>query len=78
MTTIRGSIHSGNSGGPVVDAQGSVITTVFAQRAGSDGGYGVPTEIVQNALARAGTTACSTTSLLSTVRAAGPAPPPAA
>ena len=41
-TTIRGAIRSGNSGGPVVDAQGRVITTVFAQRAGTDGGYGVP------------------------------------
>ena len=62
MTTLRGSIRSGNSGGPVVDAQGNVITTVFARRAASDGGYGVPTEIVQNALAQAGTkpleTAC--------------------
>ena len=34
VTTIRGVIRSGNSGGPVVDAQGRVITTVFAQRVG--------------------------------------------
>ena len=33
VTTMRGTIRSGNSGGPVVDAQGRVITTVFAQRA---------------------------------------------
>jgi len=55
VTTLRGTIRSGNSGGPVVDASGRVITTVFARRAVSDGGYGVPTDIVQTALAGAGT-----------------------
>jgi S1-C subfamily serine protease len=54
VTTLRGSIRSGNSGGPVVDAQGRVITTVFAQRVGTDGGYGVPTDIVRAAIAAAG------------------------
>jgi hypothetical protein len=60
VTTIRGVIRSGNSGGPVVDAQGRVITMVFAQRAGTDGGYGVPTEIVSAAIANAGTEALVT------------------
>ena len=60
VTTIRGTIRSGNSGGPVVDAQGRVITTVFAQRAGTDGGYGVPTAIVRAAIARAGSVALET------------------
>ena len=60
VTTIRGKIRSGNSGGPVVDARGRVITTVFAQRAGQDGGYGVPTAAVRAALARAGTDAIET------------------
>jgi uncharacterized membrane protein required for colicin V production len=55
VTTLRGTVRSGNSGGPVVDEQGRVITTVFARRAGSDGGYGVPTELVQRAIERAGT-----------------------
>ena len=55
VTTIRGKIRSGNSGGPVVDAGGRVMTTAFAQRAGQDGGYGVPTSAVRAALARAGT-----------------------
>ncbi len=63
VTTIRGVIRSGNSGGPVVDAQGRVITTAFAQRVGSDGGYGVPTSAVRKALADAGqkplVTACA-------------------
>jgi len=60
VTTIRGAIRSGNSGGPVVDAQGRVVTTVFAQRAATDGGYGVPTDIVRAAIAKAGTKAIET------------------
>ncbi|MCY7302321.1 MAG: MarP family serine protease [Thermoleophilia bacterium] len=60
VTTIRGKIRSGNSGGPVVDARGRVITTVFAQRAGRNGGYGVPTAAVRAALAKAGTDAIET------------------
>jgi uncharacterized membrane protein required for colicin V production len=55
VTTVRGTIRSGNSGGPIVDAAGAVIATVFAKRAGSDGGYAVPTAFVRAALARAGT-----------------------
>lgn len=60
VTTIRGEVRSGNSGGPVVDARGRVITTAFAQRAGQDGGYGVPTAEVRSALAQAGTRALET------------------
>lgn len=55
VTTLRGVVRSGNSGGPAVDAAGRVRTTVFARRAGSDGGYGVPTDRVRDALADAGT-----------------------
>ncbi len=54
VTTIRGEIRSGNSGGPVVDARGRVLTTAFARRAGDGGGYGVPTAFVREAIARAG------------------------
>jgi S1-C subfamily serine protease len=60
VTTIRGSVHGGNSGGPAVDARGRVLTTVFARRPGGDGGYGVPTESVRAALRRVGPTAIST------------------
>jgi S1-C subfamily serine protease len=60
VMTIRGVIRSGNSGGPVVDAQGRVLTTVFAQRVGTDGGYGVPNSAVRAALAGAGTKAVET------------------
>lgn len=56
VTTIRGTIRSGNSGGPVVDAAGKVVTMVFARRVGADGGYGVPAAFVGAALAKAGAT----------------------
>jgi S1-C subfamily serine protease len=54
VTTMRGVVRSGNSGGPAVDAAGRVRTTVFARRAGGDGGYGVPVERIREALAKAG------------------------
>ena len=60
VTTIRGEIRSGNSGGPVVDARGRVLTTAFARRAGDGGGYGVPTAFVRAAIARAGTSSLDT------------------
>ena len=55
MTSLRGNIRSGNSGGPVVDAGGRVVATVFAATTnGSGGGFGVPPGIVEAALDRAG------------------------
>lgn len=54
ITSLRGAVRQGNSGGPAVDERGSVETTVFAARVGSDSGYGVPTTAVRQALARAG------------------------
>jgi hypothetical protein len=52
MTSFRGTVRSGNSGGPVVDASGNVLTTVFAasQGKGPPGGLGVPDSIVSDAL----------------------------
>jgi S1-C subfamily serine protease len=51
VTTLRGEIRSGNSGGPMVDGGGGVLTTVFAATtSGKDGGFGVPNEIVRDAL----------------------------
>ena len=38
--------RSGNSGGPVVDEEGRVVATVFAQRPASDDGFAVPNEQV--------------------------------
>ena len=54
ITLLRGEVRSGNSGGPVVDAQGEVVTTVFAATtSGGDSGFGVPDSIVRDALRRA-------------------------
>jgi S1-C subfamily serine protease len=50
ITSFRGGVRRGNSGGPAVNARGDVETTVFAARRGSDGGYGVPSAIVREAL----------------------------
>lgn len=55
ITTLRGRVRSGNSGGPMVDGRGRVLTTIFASAAtgGSDAGYGVPDTLVEDALRRA-------------------------
>ena len=53
ITTVRGRVRQGNSGGPAIDGDGRVQTTLFAARPGSDSGYGVPTNVVRRALARA-------------------------
>ena len=54
ITSLRGLVREGNSGGPVVDARGRVLTTVFAATVGRQpGGYGVPDQIVRSALAGA-------------------------
>ncbi len=52
---LRGSVRSGNSGGPLVDSGGRVMATVFAATtSGPPGGFAVPNEIVRAALAHAG------------------------
>ena len=54
MTSIRGDIRSGNSGGPVVDERGLVVATVFAATTRAPkGGFGVPTGIVADDLSAA-------------------------
>jgi S1-C subfamily serine protease len=52
MTPFRGAVRSGNSGGPAVDAQGEVLTTVFAASLGdgAPSGLGVPNAVVADAL----------------------------
>jgi S1-C subfamily serine protease len=50
VTSLRGRVQDGNSGGPAVSASGAVETTVFAARIGADGGFGVPGSIVRRAL----------------------------
>jgi S1-C subfamily serine protease len=54
VTTVRGRIRPGNSGGPAIDEQGRVETTVFAARVGVDSGYGVPSSLVREALGKVG------------------------
>lgn len=55
ITSFRGTVRQGNSGGPVVDRAGRVVGTVFAQAVNSDpgtprGGYAVPNRIVADTL----------------------------
>jgi S1-C subfamily serine protease len=51
LTALRGEVHSGNSGGPLVDGDGRVLGTVFAATTqGKPGGYAVPNSVVAGAL----------------------------
>jgi S1-C subfamily serine protease len=55
LTPLRGLVRPGNSGGPLVDEQGGVLTTVFASTVGrgSAGGYGIANATVATVLAHA-------------------------
>lgn len=51
---LRGSVRSGNSGGPLVDGRGRVLATVFASTTSSPrGGFAIPNSIVSSALGEA-------------------------
>jgi S1-C subfamily serine protease len=51
LTALRGEVRSGNSGGPLIDAGGRVMGTVFASTTqGRPGGYAVPNGVVGEAL----------------------------
>ncbi len=52
MTPFRADVRSGNSGGPVVDGAGRVLTTVFAASldSGPPSGLGVPNSVTSQAL----------------------------
>jgi hypothetical protein len=55
ITSLRGEVRPGNSGGPAVDGRGRVVTTIFA---GASSGnrrtaFGVPDSVVQSALRQA-------------------------
>jgi S1-C subfamily serine protease len=48
---LRGSVRSGNSGGPMVDPRGRVLATVFASTTTTpSGGFAVPDDVVRSAL----------------------------
>ncbi len=54
ITSLRGAVRSGNSGGPMVDGDGKVVTTVFAATtSGPRGGFGVPNAIAASTLRKA-------------------------
>lgn len=51
IVAMSGVVRSGNSGGPLVDPQGSVVGTVFAATtSGPRGGFAIPAEEVRQAL----------------------------
>src|SRR5918995_64180 len=54
VTAIRGVVEPGSSGGPGIDAQGRVRTTVYARRPRQTGGYGIPADFVRTVVERAG------------------------
>lgn len=59
ITPLRGLVRPGNSGGPMVDARGRVVATVFAAITGGSsaqgpGGFAVPASLVAKELRRAG------------------------
>ena len=51
VTSFRVHVRPGNSGGPVVNKNGRVVSTIFASRSGSDNsGFGIPSRIVHRHL----------------------------
>jgi S1-C subfamily serine protease len=56
ITSLRGLVRPGNSGGPLVDSAGRVLATVFAAIVGGGqgaGGFAVPNAVVRTELATA-------------------------
>ena len=48
VTSFRGFVRQGNSGGPALNADGAVVATIFASRADSENaGYSVPSSLVR-------------------------------
>jgi Trypsin-like peptidase domain/Colicin V production protein len=56
ISSLRGLVRPGNSGGPMIDAAGQVVATVFAALtnppAGHQGGFAVPNSVVAGELAK--------------------------
>ena len=51
VTGFRVFVRPGNSGGPAVNADGEVVSTIFASRADSSNvGYGIPSQLVERHL----------------------------
>ena len=48
VTSFKGFVRPGNSGGPAINEDGAVVATVFASRADSNNaGYGIPSTLVE-------------------------------
>ncbi|HEY5388936.1 MAG TPA: MarP family serine protease [Solirubrobacteraceae bacterium] len=73
LTPLRGLVRPGNSGGPVIDSAGSVLTTVFAGTVGGGphGGYGVANATVARVLAGVAAHASASSSVSTEGCAAG-------
>lgn len=70
ITPLRGLVRPGNSGGPMVDARGQVVATVFAAITGSPsgrGGFAVPNGLIRKQLSES----LSRTHAVSTQECAG-------
>jgi hypothetical protein len=51
ITSLRGGVRSGNSGGPIIDTRGRTLGTVFAATTtGPSGGFAIPNEVIEAAL----------------------------
>jgi S1-C subfamily serine protease len=51
IASLRGSVRSGNSGGPLIDSRGQVLGMIFAATTtGTPGGFAVPGDVVRSAL----------------------------
>jgi uncharacterized membrane protein required for colicin V production len=51
ITSLRGKVRPGDSGGPVVNTRGEVEITVFGARKGTDVGYGTSSDLIRSLLA---------------------------
>jgi S1-C subfamily serine protease len=51
VTAFRVFVRPGNSGGPAVNSEGAVVSTIFASRAdSSNAGFGIPSQLVRHHL----------------------------
>jgi S1-C subfamily serine protease len=53
VTSLKGLVRQGNSGGPAINMNGQVESTIFAAEVGSRAGFGIPAAPVVRDLAHA-------------------------
>lgn len=50
LVSLRGTVRGGNSGGPLIDARGRVMATIFAATtSGPAGGFAIPNKLIEKA-----------------------------